>query len=221
LPALQAAAAGEVVQRNEPSPLKDTNQPPSSQISSGLSTSMPSTLIQDDEPTPIAEATPQAAYLQLFELLFDQRSPSVAFAEAMIEPAHLTPPSTEKPKPPEPISHDRLQAELAQKLYPDVAQVWNRYKKQSKEVQTGARVARVLKGNDYALIHDSSSENLWIVHRQRGTLAQYKDGEVELATGITPEDLANFSQIVSQIAAQQQPPPKPQQKFEKSQLELD
>jgi hypothetical protein len=58
-----------------------------------------------------------------------------------------------------------------------------------------AGVARVLKGNDYALICDSGSENLWIVHRQRGTLAQYKDGEVELATGITPEDLANFSQI--------------------------
>ncbi len=123
LPALEAAAAGEVVSLHAPSPLKDTNQPPSSQISSGLSTSMQSTLIQDDEPTPIAEATQIAAYLQLFELLFDQREPSVAFAEATIEPPHLTPPSTSKPKPPEPMSHDRLQTELAQKLYPDPATI--------------------------------------------------------------------------------------------------
>jgi len=214
LPALEAAAAGEVVSLHAPSPLKDTNQPPSTQISSGLFTSMQSTLIQDDEPTPIAGATQIAAYLQLFELLFDQREPSVAFAEATIESAHLTPPSTEKPKPPEPIPQDRLQTELAQKLYPDVAQVWNRYKKQSKEVQTCAGVARVLKGNNYALICDSGSSNLWIVHRQRGTLVQYKDGKVELANRITPEDLANFSQIA---AAQQQPPPKAQQQ---SQMEL-
>jgi hypothetical protein len=57
-----------------------------------------------NEPTPIADATQIAAYLQLFELLFDQQEPSVAFAEATIEPAHLTPPSFfSKPKPPEPI----------------------------------------------------------------------------------------------------------------------
>lgn len=211
LPALQAAAAGEVVSLHAPSPPSSTNQLPSTR----LSTSQQSTLIQDDEPTPIATATQIAAYLQLFELLFDQQEPSVAFAEATIEPAHLTQPSTSKPKPPEPISPDRLQTKLAQKLYPDVAQVWERYKKQSKEVQAGARV---LKGNNYALICDSGSSNLWIVHRQRGILAQYKDGEVELAQGITPEDLANFSQIA---AAQQPPQPKPQQKFEKSQLELD
>jgi len=254
LPALEAAAAGKEVSLHAPSQREDTNQLPSTQISSGLYTFEPSTLIQDDEqeswgaeraegaegekathsppapltspaspalfgePTPITGATPLAAYLQLFELLFDQQEPSVAFAEATIAEAHLTPLSTSKPKPPEPIHQDRLQAELAQKLYPDVAQVWNRYKKQSKKVPTRAGVARVLKGNNYALICDSGSENLWIVHRQRGTLAQYKDGKVELANRITPEDLANFSQIA---ASPQQPPPKPQQKFEKSQLELD
>jgi hypothetical protein len=253
LPALEAAAAGKVVSLHAPSPREDTNQLPSTQISSGLYTFEPSTLIQDEEqeswgaeraegaegaegekathsppapltspaspalfgePTPITGATPLAAYLQLFELLFDQQEPSVAFAEATIAEAHLTPPSTSKPKPPEPIPQDRLQAELAQKLYPDVAQVWNRYKKQSKKVPTRAGVARVLKGNNYALICDSGSSNLWIVHRQRGTLAQYKDGKVELANRITPEDLANFSQIA---AAQQQPPPKAQQQ---SQMEL-
>ena len=217
-PALEAAAAGKEVSLHAPSQREDTNQLPSTQISSGLYTFEPSTLIQDDEPTPITGATPLAAYLQLFELLFDQQEPSVAFAEATIAEAHLTPPSTSKPKPPEPIPQDKLQAELAQKLYPDIAQVWNRYKKQSKKVPTPAGVARVLKGNNYALICDSGSSNLWIVHRQRGILAHYENGEVELANGITPEDLANFSQIA---AAQQQPPPKPQQKFEKSQLELD
>jgi len=166
-----------------------------------------------NEPTPIADTTQIAAYLQLFELLFDQQEPSVP--SALTPKAPQLPPlpqlSYSKPKPPEPIAPDRLQTELAQKLYPDLAQVWERYKKQSKEVQAGARV---LKGNNYALIYDSGSENLWIVHRQRGTLVQYKDGKVELANRITPEDLANFSQIA---AAQQQPPPKAQQQ---SQMEL-
>jgi hypothetical protein len=150
-----------------------------------------------------ADATQIAAYLQLFELLFDQQEPSVAFAEATIEPAHRTPPSRAQEIPP-----DRLQTELAQQLYPDLAQVWNRHKKQSKEVLAGARV---LKGNNYALICDSSRSNLWIVHRQRGILAHYKNGEVELAQKITPDDLANFSQIA---AAQQPPQPKSQQKSE-------
>jgi hypothetical protein len=149
-----------------------------------------------------ADATQIAAYLELFELLFDQQEPSVAFAEATIEPASLTPPSSSEEIPP-----DRLQTELAQQLYPDLAQVWNRHKKQSKEVQAGARV---LKGNNYALICDSSRSNLWIVHRQRGILAHYKNGEVELAQKITPDDLANFSQIAA--AAQQPPQPKSQQK---------
>lgn len=150
-----------------------------------------------------ADATQIAAYLQLDELLFDQQEPSVAFAEATIEPAHRTPPSLAQEIPP-----DRLQTELAQQLYPDLAQVWNRHKKQSKEVLAGARV---LKGNNYALICDSTRSNLWIVHRQRGILAHYKNGEVELAQKITPDDLANFSQIA---AAQQPPQPKSQQKSE-------
>ncbi len=150
-----------------------------------------------------ADATQIAAYLQLGELLFDQQEPSVAFAEATIEPAHRTPPSLAQEIPP-----DRRQTELAQQLYPDLAQVWNRHKKQSKEVLAGARV---LKGNNYALICDSTRSNLWIVHRQRGILAHYKNGEVELAQKITPDDLANFSQIA---AAQQPPQPKSQQKSE-------
>lgn len=148
-----------------------------------------------------ADATQIAAYLQLGELLFDQQEPSVAFAEATIEPAHRTPPSFAQEIPP-----DRRQTELAQQLYPDLAQVWNRHKKQSKEVLAGARV---LKGNNYALICNSTRSNLWIVHRQRGILAHYKNGEVELAQKITPDDLANFSQIA---AAQPLSQPKSQQK---------
>lgn len=204
LPALQAAFSGEVVSLHFSSPLSDTFQLPSTFISSLLSTSQQPTLIQDDQPAPIADATPLVAYLQLFE----QESSD---AEATIKPVHLT------HAPPEPISQKKRILELAQKLYPDIAQVWDRYKQQSKEVQG----AQVLKGNNYALIRDSSGKNLWIVHRQRGTLAQYKDGEVELAQRITSEDVENFSQIVEKLATQQLPQPKPQQKKEKSQLGLD
>ena len=179
---------------------KATQSPPASSAS-------PASPALFNKPTPIADATQIAAYRKLFELLFDQQEPSIAFAEATIEPTHRTPPDTSKPKPPEPIAPDQLQTELAQQLYPDVAQVWNRYKKQSKEVLVGARV---LKGNNYALICDSTRSNLWIVHRQRGILAHYKNEEVELAQKITPDDLANFSQIAA--AAQPKPQPKPQQK---------
>ncbi|HEY9613861.1 hypothetical protein, partial [Allocoleopsis sp.] len=205
---LQAAAVGELVSLTFP-PL-ETNQPPSTSISSLMETDQPSTQNQKEEPTPIADCTQIAAYQKLFDLLFNQRELSVTEASATIEPDepdNLTPSSLSYQKRPEPISTNRLLLELAIQMYPDIALVWNQYRTGSTEVEPGRWV---LDGNFHELVYDSKTEELFLNHHQRGALARYKGGKVLFAQGITPEDVENFSQIAA--AAQQLPQQLPQQK---------
>jgi hypothetical protein len=210
LKALQAAAVGELVSLTFP-PL-ETNQPPSTSISSLMETDQPSTQNQKEEPTPIADCTQIAAYQKLFDLLFNQRELSVTEASATIEPDepdNLTPSSLSHQKLPELISTNRLHIELATQMYPDIALVWNQYRTHSTEVEPGRWV---LDGNFHELVYDSKTEELFLNHHQRGLLARYKGGKVLFAQGITPEDVENFSQIaaLSQQPPQQLPQQKPQ-----------
>jgi hypothetical protein len=108
---------------------------------------------------------------------------------------------------------DPEQKALAEQLYSHAWRLFQIAKRRgaTKKMRPGIFC---LKGENYALVRDETSDRFWVSHRERGELLLYKSRKLRSAQRIEPRDIKNFLQL--ERAQQHRQPTQ----FQSSEVEL-